>query len=89
MCVSPENGEVGCLHQHIHQRIYHLCVEDDGIHHFTKLLVISYTKAGFRDAGVGLQEGKHNKSKHEEKIKKNMKTKVMVNPLWSVKPVLV
>lgn len=56
-CVSPENGQVGRLHQHLHQRVHHLCVEDDGVHHLTELLVIGDTETGFRDAGVGLQRG--------------------------------
>lgn len=59
MCISPENRQVWRLHQHLHQRVHHFCVEDDGVHHFSKLLVIGYTETGFGNTGVGLQGGKH------------------------------
>lgn len=55
VCVSPENGQVWRLHQHLHQRVHHLCVEDDGVHHLPQLLVVGDTQTGFRDACVGLK----------------------------------
>lgn len=51
----PENGQVRRLHQHLHQRVHHLCVEDDGVHHLAELLVVGDAQAGLGDAGVGLQ----------------------------------
>lgn len=72
-CALPENGQVRRFHQHVHQRIHHLGVEDDGIHHFTKLLVISNTETGLGDAGVGLHKGKRTQIEHEEDTRQ-MKT---------------
>lgn len=69
MCLSPENRQVWRLHQHLHQGVHHLCVENDCIHHFTELLVIGYTEAGFRNAGVGLQKGKQSGKVWKKKFK--------------------
>lgn len=59
--VSPENGQVGCLHQHVHQRIHHFCVKNDGVHHFSKLFVIGDAKTGFGNTGVGLRRERKKK----------------------------
>lgn len=58
MRVSPEDGQVRGLHQHLHQRVHHLGVEDDGVHHFAEFLVVGDAETGFRDAGVSLRRGR-------------------------------
>lgn len=65
----PEDRQVRCLHQHLHQGIHHLCVEDDGVHHFTQLLVVRYTEACLRNASVSLGEKETNASKKRGKKK--------------------
>lgn len=55
MTVLPENRQVRRLHQHLHQGVHHLRVENDGVHHFTELLVIGYAETGFGNASVGLK----------------------------------
>lgn len=52
--VSPENRQVRRLHQHLHEWVDHLGVEDNSVHHFAQLLVVSDTKTSFRDTSVSL-----------------------------------
>lgn len=52
----PEDGEVGGFHQHLHQRVHHLGVEDDGVEHLAQFTMVSESQGGLGHAGVGLRK---------------------------------
>lgn len=64
----PENRKVWGLHQHVHQRIDHLCVENNSVHHFAQFLVISQTKTGFWNTCVGLQKREGMQKSNEQSV---------------------
>lgn len=50
----PEDGEVRGFHQHLHQRVHHLGVEDDGVEHLAQFAMVSEAQRGLGHTGVGL-----------------------------------
>lgn len=52
----PKDRKIWGFNQHLHQRIYHFCVENDCVHHFSQFSMVSQTKRSFWNAGVGLEK---------------------------------
>lgn len=70
LCLLPENRKVWGLHQHIHQGVNHLCVENNGVHHFAQFLVVSQTKTGFWNTCVRLQKREGTQKRKERSVPK-------------------